>query len=187
MIEVELKFPVDSLTKVRDQLVERGAKSNATANQSDEYINDPLRDFAKLDFALRIRNNDGKYWLTFKGPNLDETAKIRQEVEMPLMDSDAADQIKDVFSGIGFVSVAKVEKRREVMELSWKDEQVTVCLDDVAEVGGFLELELVVADESASLSAKGKLIELAEEMGLTNPIRTSYLELLLRRRGKLTR
>ena len=183
MIEVELKFSVDSLTKVRDQLIEYGATSKTVSKQFDEYVNDPLRDFSKLDFALRIRGCDGKYWLTFKGPNRDEKAKIRMEVEMPLVDAEAADQLKDVFSGIGFVPVAKVEKRREIMELIWKDARVTACLDEVAQVGQFLELEIVVAEESASLPAKRKLVELAEQIGLKGPIRTSYLELLLKKRG----
>ena len=102
-IEVEFKFPVDDLAKLRASLVAMGAQPVKISNQVDEYINDPLRDFAKLDIALRIRQSDSKMWLTFKGPNLDPTAKIRTEIETPLVDQAAAEQIKQTFIEIGFL------------------------------------------------------------------------------------
>ncbi|MFK7770026.1 MAG: class IV adenylate cyclase [Mariniblastus sp.] len=185
MIEIEFKFPVDSLAAVREQCLQIGAISSGTSQQSDEYINDPLRDFAKQDKALRIRDDNGSPCLTFKGPNLDPAAKIRQEVEMPLVDNAAAEQIKEVFLGIGFYSVAKVVKQRETLELNWQDTVVHVCLDDVEEVGGFVELELVVQDDGNVDEAKNRLNSLADELGLSGSIRTSYLELLLKNRGEI--
>ena len=148
MIEVELKFPVESLDETRHRLMDLGATPRSFLIQTDEYLNDPLRDFAKLDMALRIRRSDDQYVLTFKGPNLDSLAKIRQEIELPLSDESAAGQLKQVFEGIGFFSVAKVLKRREELSLKWNDKSVKICLDDVKEVGGFVELELVVENES---------------------------------------
>ena len=84
-IEVEFKFPVDSLAQLRETLLGLGAKPVKVSEQVDEYFNDPLRDFAKMDIALRVRQSDGKFWLTFKGPNLDPSAKIRTEIETPLV------------------------------------------------------------------------------------------------------
>lgn len=185
MIEVELKFPVESLDETRHRLMDLGATPRSFLIQTDEYLNDPLRDFAKLDMALRIRRSDDQYVLTFKGPNLDSLAKIRQEIELPLSDESAAGQLKQVFEGIGFFSVAKVLKRREELSLKWNDKSVKICLDDVKEVGGFVELELVVENESKMLDAKQVLVGLAEAIGLTGAIRTSYLHLLLRNRGQL--
>ncbi len=186
MIEVELKFPVASIADLRQQFVDLGAIPHSLVDQSDEYFNDPQRDFAKLDMALRIRSFGENCWLTFKGPNLDSTAKVRQEIELPLVDGKAAEKMKRVFEGIGFCSVAKVVKRREELFLDWQDENVHVCLDHVAEVGGFVELELVVENEAKMQDAKQVLMRLAEAIGLTGPIRTSYLELLLRNRGELS-
>ena len=88
-------------------LIELGAQPVKIFEQVDEYLNDPLRNFAKLDVALRIRESDSRFWLTYKGPNLDPTAKIRTEIETPLVDQAAAEQIKQTFIGIGFVSVAR--------------------------------------------------------------------------------
>lgn len=185
MIEVELKFEVDSLDEVRDRFQQLGADMESTSVQSDEYLNDPLRDFAKLDIAMRIRSCDGKYYVTFKGPNQDATAKIRKEIEMPLVDEAAAAQMKGVFEGIGFFSVAKVVKQRDKMLIDWLGAKVEVCLDDVVDVGQFVELELVVADQSKVNGAKQTLLALADRVGLSGSIKTSYLQLLLKNRGLL--
>jgi adenylate cyclase class 2 len=185
MIEVELKFAVDSLSTVRDQFLKLGAVLESTSRQSDEYLNDPLRDFAKLDMALRIRSDNDQYCLTYKGPNQDATAKIRKEIEMPLMDEAAANQIKGVFEGIGFFSVAKVVKQRANLSLRWLEENVQVCLDDVADVGQFVEVELVVAHQADVEQARRTLFDLAQNVGLSGSIKTSYLQMLLQNRGLL--
>lgn len=181
MIEVELKFEVDSLAQLRRQLMEMGATPVGQTVQSDEYLNDPLRNFAKQDLALRIRNCDGKYWLTFKGPKLDPVAKIREEIEMPLVDEVAAEQMRQVYLGIGFVSVAKVVKKREDLKLTKEGRDVLVCLDEVEKVGEFAELELVVANRDQVDAAKRTLFALAKDVGLNASTKTSYLQLLLDR------
>ena len=184
-IEVEFKFPVDDLPGLRANLVAMGAQPVKVSDQVDEYFNDPLRDFAKLDVALRIRQSDSKMWMTYKGPNLDPTAKIRTEIETPLVDQAAADQIKQTFVGIGFYSVARVAKQRETMSLDWEGQQVEICLDKVAEVGEFVELERVVDSAAEQDVAKHSLQNLATKLGLSGSIRTSYLALLLKNRGDI--
>jgi len=160
MIEVELKFSIqlpETLESVRRRFVASGAVAHQVSVQSDEYLNDPLRDFAKQDKALRIR-----------------------------MESAAcAEQLKQAFLGIGFVSVAKVSKRRETLTISWEGESIEICLDEVDEVGSFVEVELVLEDDGDIESAKQTLLSLAKNVGLPEPIKTSYLELLLERRGLL--
>lgn len=188
VIEVELKFPIqtpETLASVRNRFIANGAVAHLVNVQSDEYLNDPLRDFAKQDKALRIRSNDGRYFMTFKGPCLDAVAKIRHEIEMPLESEACAKQLKQAFLGIGFVAVAKVSKRRETMSIFFKEENVEICLDEVEEVGSFVEVELVIEDDGDVESAKQTLLSLAEQVGLSGPIKTSYLELLLDGRGEL--
>ena len=184
-IEVEFKFPVESLVTLRETLIALGAQTSKVSEQVDEYFNDPLRDFAKMDIALRIRQSDSNLWLTFKGPNLDPSAKIRAEIETPLVDQAAAEQIKQTFIGIGYFSVARVAKQRETLSLEWEGQHVEVCLDTVAEVGEFAELELVVESAAEQDAAKQVLESLADKLGLSGSIRTSYLELLLQSRGEI--
>ncbi len=188
MFEVELKFPIQSpetLDSVRNKFVANGAVAHLVTVQSDEYLNDPLRDFAKQDKALRIRSHDGRYFMTYKGPGLDEVAKVRHEIEMPLESETCAQQLKMAFIGIGFVAVAKVSKRRETMAIHWEKQAVEICLDEVEEVGPFVEIELVVKEEDDIEFAKQTLLSLAQAVGLSGPIKTSYLELLLRCRGQM--
>jgi len=182
MIEVELKFPVASLEKIRSHLQSLGASSEGVSIQADEYFNDPKRNYAKLDIAVRIRQSDDEFWLTFKGPNLDPAAKIRKEIEMPLKDALAAEQMRGVLAGMGLVSVAKVMKRREEFVGCDDLSSVHFCLDEVTEVGGFVELELVVESQEEVEPAKLKLIALADQLGLSGSTRTSYLEMLLKAR-----
>lgn len=182
MIEVELKFPVASLEEIRSHLQSLGAISEGVSIQADEYFNDPKRNYAKLDIAVRIRQSDDEFWLTFKGPNLDPAAKIRKEIEMPLQNALAAEQMQGVLAGMGLVSVAKVLKRREEFVGCDDLSSVHFCLDEVTEVGGFVELELVVESQEEVEPAKLKLIALADQLGLSGSTRTSYLEMLLKSR-----
>ena len=71
------------------------------------------------------------------------------------------------------------------MTIKWQDQVVEICLDEVGEVGSFVEIELVVEDDGEIESAKQTLLSLAEQVGLSGPIKTSYLGLLLDRRGQL--
>jgi len=185
MIEVELKYPVESLTGIKSRFQAIGAVAHLVNVQSDEYLNDPIRDFAKQDKALRIRSSDGRYYLTFKGPRLDPIAKIRLELEIPLDSQASAGMMSLMFQQIGFDSVANVVKRRETMSVNWAGDCIEICLDEVEEVGTFVELELVVEEENEKELAKQKLISLAEQVGLSDSIHTSYLELLLQSRGEL--
>lgn len=185
MIEVEFKFLVDDLDSVRTKLVELGGSKVKSVQQSDEYLNDPLRDFAKSDKALRIRQDGDNWYLTFKGPNLDPTAKIRREIETQLVDRQAAEQIRESFLLMEFYSVAMVKKQREFWSLERDEYQIEVCLDNVEEVGAFCELELVVQTQSEVEGAKTVLAQLAESLELNESTRTSYLAMLLKERGQL--
>jgi adenylate cyclase class 2 len=182
MVEVELKFPVSSLKEIRQKIHLLGAVFDGVSVQTDEYFNDPKRNYAELDLAVRIRQSDEKFWLTFKGPNLDPEAKIRKEIEMPLKDSVAAEQMQGVLVGMGLVSVAKVIKRREEFIGRADLSSVHFCLDEVTEVGGFIELESVVPTQKDVEPAKLRLFTLANQLGLFGSTRRSYLEMLLEAR-----
>ena len=92
--------------------------------------------------------------------------------------------MKQIFMAMGFQELATVTKTRERMSLIWLGTPITICLDQVEEVGEFVELEIVAADEGEAELAKSHLRSLAEELKLSGGIRTSYLELLLTKRGR---
>ena len=184
MIEVEKKFPVEDLEKLRQQLSEMAPDvAWVTLSQSDEYFNHRQLAFDKQDIALRIRVVADRHILTYKGPNQDANTKIRDEVEVDLSAEDA-EKVVQIFQGIGMHSVAKVNKQRENLTVRWEATNgeaasVTVSLDTVAEVGNFVELEQVVSTRDEVPQSVATLESLASHLGLSNPTTTSYLEMLL--------
>ena len=179
MFEVELKYPVESHDEIRQQLVTMGSTQTGTSNHCDEYFNQTLLDFAGNDIALRIRSVEDSHTLTFKGPNLDTRAKIREEIEIKLNTEDK-DRFRRILLGMGFHSVLLVRKQRDSIAVQWKDENIEVCLDTIAGIGTFIELELVVQSKEQVGSAKATLEELAQTLSITSePTTVSYLEMLL--------
>lgn len=183
LLEVENKYPIVDGQRLSSRLRDLGAEPLGIVEQSDTYYGHPARDFAATDEALRIRRSGDQARLTYKGPKLDSTTKTRRELELPLT---AADQWHELLVALGFGEVATVRKRRERWQLErWQLERlpfrVEVCIDRVADLGQFAEIE-IVADDSQLAAARDVLAQLAGELRLARPERRSYLELLLAKR-----
>ncbi|MEX2119036.1 MAG: class IV adenylate cyclase [Pirellulales bacterium] len=178
-LEVEQKFAVPDLGQLQTRLLELGAKAGEPQLQVDQYFAHPSRDFAQTDEALRIRRIGQGNFVTYKGPKIDATTKTRRELELPLADgSQAAGDFGQLLVALGFRPVAVVSKQRQPMALEWQGLEVAVALDQVENLGTFIELELE-SDESQLPAARQALASLAAQLGLTSGERRSYLELLL--------
>lgn len=181
--EVEMKFPVSAHDAIEQQLLALGGTREATVTQVDRYFAHPARDFAKTDEAFRLRIIDQQNYLTYKGPKLDQVAKTRKEIEIPLGSGGVIAQHTTALLGaLGFSTVAEVHKSRRIIELSWRNWSIEAVLDEVADVGSFLELEVLVSAEQLA-AAQQVLLELSQHLGLTQSERRSYLELLLELRA----
>ena len=180
-IEVELKFPVPDLASVESQLVALGASLSPPRQESDVYYRHPARDFAATDEALRIRRVGGLGFLTYKGPKLDATTKTRQEIDLALPAGPSGpDAFATLLEALGFSPLAEVRKQRRKAKVPWQGRQVEASLDEVAQLGTFVEIELVTSPEDVE-AAKQCLLALADRIGLAGSQRRSYLELLLER------
>ena len=179
MFEVELKYPVNSHDGIRQQLLAMESTQTGSSQHCDEYFNQTLLDFAGNDIALRIRSAEDSHTLTYKGPNLDSRAKIREEIEIKLNTNDK-DKFRGMLLGMGFHSVRQVRKQRDSIAVRWQDEDVEICLDTIEGIGQFIELELVVESKEQVGSAKAILESLAKTLAITSePTTVSYLEMLL--------
>lgn len=177
--EVELKFPVTDLAALEARLTALGALWDAPLEQRDCYFAHPCRDFAQTDEALRIRQIGTQCLVTYKGPKIDRATKTRREIELPL--SDAPSGFKrwtELLESLGFRTVAEVRKRRRPGHLRWEDAKIEIALDQVDEVGTFVELELI-ADSQSLEAAQARILSLSATLGLAAAERRSYLELLL--------
>lgn len=176
--EVEQKFPVESFAQLESRLREVEATPDDPLEQVDTYFAHPTRDFGKTDEALRIRRIDQENQLTYKGPKIDATTKTRREIEMSLPPGEeSAVQFTSLLKALGFRPVAEVRKTRHPYSLSWNGHDVEAALDEVDGLGFYAELELLAGPDELD-SAKTALKSLAIQLGLEEPERRSYLELL---------
>jgi len=179
MLEVEVKYRCDDLAAVRAKLQSLGAEMVEQRTDADQYFNAPDRDFKETDEAFRIRRIGSKNRLTYKGPKWEAATKTRTEIEVPLADGDAAAaDAERMFTSLGYRPVAVVRKKRTLLHVARTSFEVEACLDEVDRVGSFVELE-IAAEEVQFEAAKKTVLQLAEELGLGDPERRSYLEMLL--------
>jgi adenylate cyclase, class 2 len=181
--EVELKFPVADLPAFVRELTGLKTTISAAQEEIDLYLAHPSRDFAQTDEALRLRRKGETNQITYKGPKIDTTTKTRREIELPLAPgSESLVSWQALLEALGFRPVAEVHKSRRKAKVIWQDREVEVSLDDVREVGTYVEFELVV-DENELEAAKACIQSLAQSFGLTQGERRSYLGMMLERRG----
>lgn len=172
MLEVEAKFAVPDLESVRNRLVRLEARMITRQKERDVYYNAPHRDFGETDEALRVRYDDAGSTVTYKGPKVRVgSAKAREEFNLAV---ESGETLEALLSRLGFRRAATVSKVREIYEMG----DLTVTLDDVDDLGTFIEIEILT--ESDRDDAAARIGATAKELGVDGPpIYTSYLEMLL--------
>jgi adenylate cyclase, class 2 len=179
MLEIEMKFPVDDFAPIQSRLAEWGAAAGTRRTDVDQYFNAPDRDFARTDEALRVRRIGPSNFVTYKGPKRDAQTKTRTEIEVPLAEGDqAAEDFSRILVHLHYRPVAVVRKKRQLFHLEREGFAVEICLDEVADLGRFAEVE-ILAPEAALAHARAVLMQVAAALGLSASERRSYLELLL--------
>ena len=88
-----------------------------------------------------------------------------------------AGEYTQLLEALGFRAVAEVRKRRVAGRFQWQGRSVEIALDDVQNLGQFVELEITVGQDELD-AAQRELVALASHLELSNPERRSYLELL---------
>ncbi len=169
MIEVEVKARAKPGTL--EKILALGAIFLKEENHIDVYFNSSIRDFRSTDEALRIRVKEEGARLTYKGPKLDTETKSRKEMTVKI---DSPERMAEILTSLGFVSSAKVIKRRTKYALG----DITFALDDVQGLGLFLEIEAEARGDADLEDQRRKVISLLSQLGLGESIRKSYLELL---------
>ncbi|HTY91380.1 MAG TPA: class IV adenylate cyclase [Methanocella sp.] len=172
MIEIEIKARADH-EALKKRLKQEGAAIERIVDQADIYFNAPDRNFGKTDEALRLRNESGQIYLTYKGKKLDPLSKTRKEVEVEVADHK---KMEELILCLGYRETLRVHKMRVIYHL----DGALVCLDKVDGLGEFVELETLATDEGDMPKRRDFLIETLRRLGVTGDlIRESYLEMLL--------
>ena len=185
--EVEVKVPVKDATAMEHAILRAGGRRLNSEIQTDMYYDHPCRSFSETDESVRIRtreaadaplSNSGHapMELTYKGPKVDKTTKTRLEYTTGITDFDATISI---LHHTGFNHVASIKKHRIFFDIKG----ATVSIDNVDDVGLFIELEIIAGSKRSMEAARSRVISLVQQLGLDpdSMIRESYLELYLGR------
>lgn len=191
-IEVEIKVPLssDDFEYIRDSILKLGGKYLNSESQQDTYYDHPCRAFQETDEAVRVRqripstnaesqDDHPLLELAYKGPKLDVLSKTRLELSIGITDAAIA---KSILKELSFREVATIIKKRDFFKYGLS----TICIDDVEDVGVFIELERLVSTEEELEPARNQLLEIIKNLGLDSnkSIRESYLELYLANRNQ---
>lgn len=182
MLEVELKaaLTTEQAAGLPDRLEAMGFADSALLQETDLYWNGGGRDFRETDEALRLRRvadlrtQKAENLLTYKGPRRDSRSNTRLEHETSVGSMETARQLLEA---LGYQAAYIVEKRRR----EFTREGITVCLDQVAGLGNYLELEILLRDGMDRDAAIDRLLALLDSLGVSRETlcRRSYLELLI--------
>ena len=181
-IEVEIKLKIKNKKQVIDSLKTIGFLEGRYVVETDTYYTSSHHDFAARGEALRIRKvedpKSGKETclITYKGAKLDQVSMTRQELETEVGDGET---VRKILEHIGFCPVSPVEKKR----LYLNKNNMTACLDDVKDLGDYLELEILTDTEEKRTEALKQIEDVLEALGysMEDTTRTSYLSMLMKK------
>jgi predicted adenylyl cyclase CyaB len=167
MTNIEIKARCADPVAVRRRLADRGVTMTQRMRQVDTYFQAPRG-------RLKLREIDGQEAQLIQYDRPDQTAAHASEyVVAPLVEPGLVRQALTRALGVRRV----VEKTRELY--LW--EHTRVHLDEVAGLGGFLELETVITDQSRE-EAERECREVQKALGIrpVELVAGSYVDLLER-------
>jgi adenylate cyclase, class 2 len=168
--EIEVKMRVESHDAIRSRLSAAGGARRGVTEEVNTFFDSPLAELRKSDRGLRVRRNRrqgqaDELVVTYKGPKQQRGQyKVREEIEVGVTDQDS---LVVLFERLGFGVTLRFEKTRETWELLG----CTVELDDLPQLGRFVEVE--GPDEASVRRA-------VEALGLAGvpTVKESYAELI---------
>lgn len=159
MKEVEVKAKVKNLKELEEKLVRLGCKFGEVLNDKNKIFVSTDRDFAEFQTDanfVRIRNRNGKIILTLKRPLSNELDCIEKEVII-----NDAEEMQGILELSGYHFVIEYSgKRRKT-----KYQDMTICLDELEELGSFVEVEKMTEEEDSGQVQK-ELFEFLKTLGV---------------------
>jgi adenylate cyclase class 2 len=182
--EVEIKFRVDNVAELERKLQQFSDTGfGKPVTEFDSFFQHPCRNFVQTDECLRLRKRvlpDGasEHSLTYKGPKVDSNTKTRREIEITVAEPE---QWESLLTALGFHKSATVEKFRKRQRLTMNHRPVDIVLDTLPALPEsdrlFVEMETMATEEEVD-ECRILILDLAEQLGLNDPIQDSYLKLV---------
>jgi predicted adenylyl cyclase CyaB len=169
MTEIEVKIRIDNPEKITDKLVALGAELAKDRHWEENTLYDfPSQSLYNRKRALRLRTENKKTYLTFKGPpKKSRKFKIREEHETELKNGK---QMKKILKELGFIPTFQYKKYRTTYRLK----KCKICLDETS-IGNYLELE----------GEQSQIVRIATSMGFLKKefIKLDYVQLIKNESG----
>src|SRR4029453_14021177 len=148
-LEREVKLSFDTADAAREAVLAAGATPlHGRRLQVGAPLDDGPNALRERGCALRIRMENGKSRITFKGPVQDSPMKLREEYETLVGDGVL---LLRIFEELGYHVWFRYEKYRE----EFSHEDVTVAVDETP-VGVFVEIEGSESGITAMAAAMGR-------------------------------
>jgi len=166
-LEREIKLRFESVDQARAAVETAGAMPLLGRRlQEDALLDDEEETLRRRGCALRIRSENSKSRITFKGPIHASTMKLRDEYETVVGDGAL---LLRIFEELGYHVWFRYEKYRE----EYSREDVIVAIDETP-VGVFVEIE----------GSEGGITTMAESLGRGpgDYVLDSYRSLFLKHR-----
>jgi adenylate cyclase class 2 len=133
-LEREIKLRFDSVEEARAAVLATGATPLLGRRlQEDSLLDTETEELRRRRCVLRVRVENGKSRLTFKGPVQPSAMKLREEIETVVGDGEI---LLRVFEELGLHVWFRYEKYRE----EFAHEDVIIAVDETP-VGIFVEIE----------------------------------------------
>jgi adenylate cyclase class 2 len=157
-MEVEMKVKIDDIDALRKKLESMGANFNEAVDQTDVYFKKKGFDSKPEGpgaWILRIRDSEGEKALTLKA--LTEVTGAWLEHETGI---DNVEQARKIMETMGLINVFTFHKKR----IHGRMGEFEVLLDDVTELGRYVEVALDSAEEEKE-KTRTKIIEFIKTLG----------------------
>ena len=158
-IEVEEKYFVQDIQKLESHIKSQEFKLVSCYNETDEYFTDIDSIYVKNRTCLRLRNSNNNLELTFKGKSnefLNSYAKIEKNIELK---TEQYDDIVDMLKNLGYYSYVFVNKNRKTYTKNIDELVYNVMIDNIENVGSFVEFEILAENFNYSLKELKKKLE----------------------------
>jgi adenylate cyclase class 2 len=158
--EVEVKYRVADLVAVAEALTAAGFALSSPVCQDDQAYAEAGWQYgmSKVGVAFaRLRTAEGRHLFTLKKPIDNEMACAEFECEV----SDR-EQMHHAILAMGFYPTVRIVKTRRTAH----QRDLSLCLDDVEHVGGFVEVERLVAAGQSGLQVQAELDGFVRSLGI---------------------
>lgn len=158
-IEVEIKARIKDFNDIKKILQEIGAGFAKTENQIDKIFGaskflDSEHKIVEGGIVARIRENNGKRTLDFK-----EILRQKGGIEL-ICEIPSIELATKFLNKLDFEEAFTIKKTREVF--SYQD--FTICLDEVEQLGKFVEVEKVISNEKEKDKTRQECLEFLNKL-----------------------